>query len=278
MNRLSVVSIGVVATVAVLAGCAGTDAPPGPGSPTLSLVGAQGLSAAVKRTVTEIRGGTETVVSVVDTTVWAPFDGSGTALSSSVGAGVPGPLGRLAASDEGAWNTEASFLDTAGILHEVWLSGNGRLLERMRYWRQGIRIVDYQGGWVGVTGGSVLDAEAMTFFPAGLPALRVDVTGRHMSIASATPFDQVLAAGTRAIDLLRPRPLAAQMYFGACSGEWLTWGGAALLAEIAWARFLRAKSHKNFKLAMAATGAAGVALDKLVDCMLAQPAQPTPGP
>ena len=40
MNRQSVVGVVVAVAVGVLTGCSRTDAPPGPGGPTLSLVGA----------------------------------------------------------------------------------------------------------------------------------------------------------------------------------------------------------------------------------------------
>jgi len=282
MNRRSVVGVVAAVAVVLLAGCTGADAPPGPDGPALSLAGARGVSADVQRTVTEISGGTETVLSVVDTTVWAPFDERGAALASSPEAGIPGPVGRLAAENEtgaGAeWSRYGSFLDSTGVLHELWLSGKGRgLLERMRYRRQGVTVLEYAGEWANVTGGAVRQTEAMTFYPPDAPALRVDVSGRQVRVASVTPFDGLLAAGAQVSGLLGPQPLAAQFYFGECSKEWLGWGGAALLAELAWLRFLKFKTYKNFKLAMAATGAAGIALDKLVDCMMEQAEEPDPG-
>jgi hypothetical protein len=275
MNRHAVVGIVVASAVAGLVGCARTDAPPGPDGPTLSLVEAEGVDAELRRTVTEISGGRETVLSAVDTSVWAPFDGDGAALAAP-GAGIPGPLGKTAASVEGTWDHDGKYRDSTGVLHELWVSGKGRnLLERMRYVRNRRLVVAYQGTWVEVAGGVVREQEAMTFYPPGLPAVRVDVAGLDMQVASASPLDHVLAVGTRLTDLFRPTPLAAQFHFGACSKEWLGWGGAALLAELAWVRFVRSKTPRDFKLAVAATGAAGVALDKLVDCMLEQPYQPT---
>lgn len=277
MNRQSVIGIFMGAAAVVLAACAGPDAPPGPGAPTLSLVGARGVRADVRRTVSQIDGGTETVLSVVDTTVWAPFDSKGAALPSSTGAGIPGPVGWKAPPNESEWSRYGSFVDSAGVLHEIRFTGRGRgQLDGMEYLRQGKKVLDFQGQWDSVTGGAVIRREMLTFRPAGQPPLRVEVTGRQMQVAAASPFDGLFAVGDEVAGLLRPRPLAAQFFFGACTKEWLGWGGAVLLAELAWLKFLNAKSVKNFKLGMVATGAAGVALDKLVDCMLEQPVQPDP--
>ena len=275
MNRQSVVGGVVAVAVGALLGCAHPDAPPGPGGPTLSLVGASGVSADVQRTVTEISGGVETVLSVVDTTVWAPFDDRGSALASSDEAGAPGPLGWRDTGDERELSVYGSFVDGAGVLHKIWASGARRgRLESLQYHRQGVPAIEYRGAWVDVTGGSVLEREAMTFYLADLPALRLDLVGRDVRVASATPFTGLLALGSEVTDLLRPRPLAAQFYFSACAKEWLGWTGAALLAELAWVKFAKTKSYKYFKLAVAATGAAGVTLDQLVDCMVSQSPQP----
>jgi len=281
MIRQSVVSIVVVAAVVALSGCANTDAPPGPAGPTLSLTGARGVSADLRRTVTEVNGTAETIVSAVDTAVWAPFDDKGAALPSSPDAGLPGPVGWLssASSSTADWSRYASFVDSAGTLHELRVSGKGRgLLRRMEYWRQGRLAVDYQGQWADVTGGWVLDNEAVTYHPARGPAIRINVTARQMRVAQAVPgADALVRAGAAFAGLLRPQPLAAQFYFGACNNEWLTWGGAALIAEYFWIKFAETKSYANFNRAMAATMAAGVALGSLVDCMTSQPEQPDPG-
>lgn len=279
MVRQSVVSSGVLAAAVALSGCANTDAPPGPVGPTLSLFGARGVSADLYRTVTEVRGPVETVVAAVDTAVWAPFDDKGAALPASSEAGLPGPIGWLASADAAAWSRYASFVDSAGVLHEMRVEAIGRgLLTRMEYRRQGKLAVAYEGQWVNVTGGWVLDTEAVTYhLPAG-PAIRVNVTARRMNVTQAVPTADALArAGAAFADLLRPQPLAAQFYFSACNNEWLTWGGAALLAEFFWVKFASSKNYGDFKRAMASTMAAGVALSNLVDCMRSQPEQPDAG-
>jgi len=279
MIRQSVVGVVVAVVAGVLSGCARTDAPPGPAGPTLSLVGARGVSADLRRTVTQLGGAGETTLSAVDTTVWAPFDKKGAAIPDST-AGMPGPVGWLAEDDGGAedWNRYGSFVDSAGVLHELWLTGKGRgLLSRMAYRRNGTSVVNYRGEWLNVTGGWLLDAEAITYYPEGEPAVRVNVAARQMTVTQAAPgLDALMGAGAAFAGLLQPQPLAAQMYFGACTKEWLGWAGGALLAQLAWGKVLRTKSYKDFRLALAVTAAAGVALDKLVDCMAAQPDQPGP--
>ena len=279
MNRQSVVSIVMTAAAVALSGCANSDAPPGLAGPTLSLLGASGVTANLGRTVTAVGDGVEATLSVVDTAVWAPFDENGAAVASSPDAGLPGPVAWVGENDWADWSRYASFVDSAGVLHELRLSGKGRgLLTQMEYRRQGELAVDYQGQWVNVTGGWVLDTEAVTYHPAEGPAIRINVTARQMKLAQALPAADALArAGAGFVGLLRPQPLAAQFHFGACNNQWLTWGGTALLAEFFWAKFAQSKSSGDFKRAMAATMAAGVALSDLVDCMNSQPEQPDPG-
>jgi hypothetical protein len=280
MNRQSVVSVVMMAAVVAVWGCAGTDAPPGPAGPTLSLLGASGITAEVRRTVTEISGGTETVVSVADTTIWAPFDKRGAAMPSSDEAGVPGPIGWLV-YDGGLppeWSRYASFVDSTGMLHELWLSGKGQaILERMQYRRGGALALEYHGEWLNMTGGWLLDTEAMTFHPGeGLP-FRIDVATQQADVARALPgADALFRAAALFTGLLRPQPLEAQMYFQECSGDWLKWIGTALLTELAWGKFIKSKRPSDFKKALAATTAAGVALSALVDCMDSQPVEPEP--
>ena len=281
MIRQSVVGVAVVAAAVALSGCSRTEAPPGPAGPTLSLVGAKGVAADLRRTVTQVDGFGETTLSVLDTTVWAPFNEKGAAVPDTA-AGIPGPIGWLQYDDGSAgdesWTRYGSFVDSTGVLHELRLTVKGRsLLSRMEYRRNGVPAVDYHGDWLNVTGGWVLDAEAVTYYPAGGPAVRVDIAARGMTVTQATPgMEAVRRAGFALADLMRPEPLAAQMYFGACNSEWLQWGGAALLAEFFWVKFLKSTSYADFKRAMAATMAAGVTLNALADCMSSQPEQPDP--
>jgi hypothetical protein len=278
MIRQSVVGIAVVAAVVALSGCSRSDAPPGPAGPTLSLVGASGVAADLRRTVTQVDEAVETTLSVVDTSVWAPFDEQGAAVLKS---GVPGSIGWLAFGDGGGgdWSRYASFEDSSGTLHQLWVEGRGRgVLSKMLYRRGGVTAIEYEGQWIDVPGGWVLDAGAFTFHSEGSPAVRLDIEAQQMHVTQAVPgTDALMRAGAAFAGLLRPQPLAAQLYFGACSGEWLAWGGAALIAQFYWVNFLKSKTYNTFRRAMAATMAAGVALSALVDCMASQGEQPDPG-
>jgi hypothetical protein len=277
IRKLVVPMLGAV----VLLACSAEDAPPGPAGPALSLSRASGISVRLQRTITEVGAGSR-ILSVVDTTVWAPFDGDGAALPSSTGAGVPGAVGRRSpwTLPEPGASRYASFVDSAGVLHEltVVVDGDG-VGTQVAYRRQGRLAAEQRVRWAGVSGGWTMESEALTMHPAGAPAVRVDVIARGIQVARAAPVDGVFRAGAGLAGLFAPQPLAAQFHFRECTKEWLGWGGAALLAELAWAKFLKTKGYKDFKLAVAATGAAGVALDKLVDCMVEQDEQqPDPGP
>lgn len=266
---------------AVAGGCA--EAPPGGqlvGPPTLSLSGASGVTASLRRTVTEIDAGGERVLSALDTTVWAPFNDVGAAVPTSPDAGIPGPVGWLdrSAFDEAGWSRYGTFEDSAGVLHELYVVANTEGPgTRVEYRKGGRLAMLHRADWTAASGGWVLAREAVTFFPEeDVPVLRVDVTARQMTVARAAPAaDVFVLAGAALAGLVRPRPLAAQVFhFSACSTEWLGWGGAALLAEVAWVRFARSKSVRDFNLAVAATSTAGIALSKLVDCMARQGDQP----
>jgi hypothetical protein len=283
MTRRSAVLGAALAAVAVGAGCkdgfrGGELAAP----PSLSFSGASGVVADLRRTVTEGEGSSARVVSVLDTTVWAPFDENGAALPQAPDVGAPGPVGWTSkeAFDAPGWTRSGSFVDSAGVLHELLVvadnEGPGTSVEYRKGGRLALR---YRAGWKAVSGGWALSAESFTFMPPDAPVLRVDVTARQMNIAGAAPAADVLRAGASLAGLLRPQPLAAQgLYFSACSTEWLVWGGTALLAEVAWSRFLRTRLPWDFKKATAATGTAGVALSKLVDCMVSQPEKPNLDP
>lgn len=279
-RRLAVLSC--LAAVAAGSGCAdgfrGGDLA---GPPTLSLSGASGVVADLRRTVTEVDASGERVVSVLDTTVWAPFNESGAAVPASTDAGVPGPVGWLSRSayEAPGWSRYGTFVDSAGVLHELDIiadeAGPGT---RVEYRKGGRLAMRHRADWTAASGGWVLASESVTFLPEeDVPIIRVDLTARQMTVARAAPAAELfLRAGVALTDLVRPQPLAAQFYFGACSNQWLAWGGGALLAEVAWVRFARSKRLRDFNLALAASTAAGIALGNLVDCMASQPDQPKP--
>jgi hypothetical protein len=277
-RRLAVLSC--LAAVAAGSGCAdGFRGGELAGPPTLSLSGASGVVADLRRTVTEVDADGERVVSQLDTTVWAPFNDVGAAVPASTDAGIPGPVGWLSRSafDAPGWSRYGTFVDSIGVLHELYVvadqEGPGT---RVEYRKGGRLAMLHRAAWTTASGGWVLADEAVTFLPEeAVPIIRVDVTARQMNVARVAPAAEVFQrAGIALADLVRPRPLAAQFHFGACSNEWLGWAGSALLAELAWVRFARSRRYRDFSLALAATTAAGVTLSKLVDCMAAQPDQP----
>jgi len=275
--------VAVGCTMGAVAACADGNAPDDPGvAPVLGLAGASGVAAEVNRVVSLVPPtGDEQVLSVVDTAVWAPFNDDGAALASDVGAGAPGPLGWRAtgavAMPAGA--RYASFRDSTGVLHELrWTAEVPGPWTHATYRRAGRLVLEQTTAWTAVDGGWVLADDAATYHLAGDVDVRIVLAGRSMRVARAGMDLGPVASGASLLRAwLAPRPLAAQFHFAACAKEWLAWGGAALLAEVAWGKFLRTKSYKDFKLATAATGAAGVALSKLVDCMSEQPDEPDPG-
>ena len=274
-------AIGLAA--GTLTGCA-DGRPPADRSvgPTLSLNGASGVSAEVSRTVSlRDAAGEETVVSAVDTAVWAPFNEDGAALASAPDAGMPGPLGWRASGPfpMPGGNRYASFRDSAGVLHELRVTAEAPgPWTRVEYRRAGLPVLDQQTTWTAVDGGWVVARESATYHLAGSVDLRIDLQGRRMRVAQARrDLAPLASAGAWLGGLLAPRPLAAQFYFGACSGDWLKWMGTALLAELAWGKFAKSRLPTDFKKAVAATSAAGVALNGLLDCMLEQPEEPDPG-
>jgi len=270
-------------TIGILTSCSEGRPPADPAvGPTLSLAGASGVSADVSRTVSLVDAtGGETVVSDVDTTVWAPFNDDGAALVSDVDAGTPSPLGwRGNETFTAAYGSRyASFVDSTGVLHEMRVTSDAPgPWTRLEYRRGGTTVLEHESDWTPADGGYVLAVETVTYHLDGGIDLKVRLHGRHMSVARAGFDLSPLATATGALGAwLAPRPLAAQFYFGACSGDWLKWMGSALLAELAWARFVKSKWPSDFKKAAAATAAAGVALSGLVDCMVEQPEQPDPG-
>jgi len=269
-------------TIGILTGCSDGRPPADPAVvPTLSLAGASGVSADLSRTVSLVDAtGGETVVSEVDTTVWAPFHDDGAALASDVDAGTPSPLGwRGNETFEAAYGSRyASFVDSTGVLHEMRITADAPgPWTRLEYRRGGRTVLDHRSDWTSANGGWVLAVETATYHLEDGSNLKVRLDGRRMSVARAGfDLDPLAAAGALGA-WLAPRPLAAQFYFSACSGDWLKWMGSALLAELAWAKFAKFKRPTDFKKALAATAAAGVALSGLVDCMVEQPEQPDPG-
>lgn len=280
MTRSATV-LALVAAVGVLGGCARQDGPPGPASgPTLSLSGASGVSADVRRTVSEVVAGSETVLSVVDTVVWAPFNDDGAAVAAGE-AGAPGPVGwRKREAYAAAWSRYGSFVDSAGVLHELRVvADNPGPGTRIEYRRGGRVVVSDVATWAYVSGGWLVDRETVTYHLGSGSDVRIGLQGQQMNVArGATGIESFgLLAGVFH-SWLAPRPLAAQrFYFSECSGDWLKWMGTALLAELAWGKFLKTKLPTDFRKGMAASAAAGVALSGLVDCMVEQPDQPDPG-
>lgn len=268
----------IVCVGLTLLGCADADAPPDPtGPPTLSLIGAGGIAADLRRTVAEIRTGSQTTLSVVDTAIWAPFNADGAAVASAAEAGAAGPVGWLARDAfERDRVRSSTFVDEQGVLHELLLVADvPGPWNRVEYRRGGRVVLDYAAWWWEVSGGWALASETVTYRLAGGPDIRIGVRSRRLDIARSGVSDGLLTAGGALVGLLRPRPLAAQgFYFRECNTEWLKWGGAALLAELAWGKFARSRSPSDFKKAVAATAAAGVTLGALVDCMMDQPVQP----
>jgi hypothetical protein len=265
----------------VVVACTQREAPPEPTNPTFSIEGAQGIAADVRRVVTELDGDVETTVSVVDTAVWAPFDENGAALVTDDEAGMVGPIGLLTRQEFASteWQRYGSFVDSTGVLHEIRVGAkHGGPWRWMEYQRGGRVVLNLEANWMAVTGGWVMDQQTVTYHLEHAPAVRVALEGRQLDVASAGLGTELLAQAAGGLEaLLLPRPLAAQFYFGACSGDWLKWIGTAVLAELAWARFIAARSFRAFKTAVAATAAAGVAFSGLMDCMLEQAEQPDPG-
>jgi len=269
----------VVVTVAVLAVVGACKREPGGGSgtgPSFSSVGtSSGVTASVRRLVVQLEPGARaSVVSVLDTAVWAPFDDQGAAAPTPLDAGIPGPVARLADErfEELGWIRSGIFFDSAGVMHEVIAEADGPgPATRVEYRRSGRLMVVQEGRWTRSSQGWTRADAAVTYFPEAGYALRVEIATRDVTLARVTPGVDVLKrAASVMLGLVRPAPLAAQFYFGACTKEWLTWGGTAMLAEAAWGKFAHSRLPRDFKLAMAATATAGVALDKLVDCMLSQ--------
>ncbi|MDH4045600.1 MAG: hypothetical protein OEY20_16200 [Gemmatimonadota bacterium] len=281
MTRSARILALVAAVGVVLGGCASQDGSPGPGTaPTLSLSGASGVTADVRRTVSEVVAGSETTLSTVDTSIWAPFNDDGAALAATE-AGTPGPVGWLSRPTfaTSAWSRYGSFVDSTGVLHELRIvaddAGPGT---RIEYRRGGRVVVRDVTTWAYVSGGWVLDAESLTYHLDNGSDVRIGLEGRQINVAGMPPGLESLGQVAGAFHAwLTPRPLAAQFHFRECSGDWLKWMGTALLAELAWGRFLKSKKPSDFKKGMAATAAAGVALSGLVDCMVEQPDQPDPG-
>jgi hypothetical protein len=275
--------VAVGCAMGAVSACADGHSRDDPGvAPTLGLAGASGVSAEVNRVVSLMQPtGDAQVLSAVDTAVWAPFNDDGAALASDVGAGTPGPLGWRATGTVAmaAGTRYASFRDSTGVLHELrWTADTPGPWTRTTYTRAGRLALEQTTTWTVVDGGWMLADDAATYHLTGGVDVRIDLAGRRMRVASARIDPGPLVSGAKLLGTwLAPRPLAAQFHFSPCAKEWLGWGGAALLAEIAWGKFLRTKSYKDFKLATAATGAAGVALSKLVDCMSEQPDEPDPG-
>lgn len=260
-------------------GCAETGAPRRPSAtPTLSFIGASGIDADVRRTVTEVWAGRETVLSTVDTAVWAPFGEDGAALASSEGAGIPGPVGWLwRRGFEDDLNRVSRFVDDAGVVHElVLLAGESGPWSRVEYRRNGGLVLDHATSWVPVTGGWAVTSETVTYHLTDGPDIRIGVRTRSLDVARAGSRDGMRQMGGMLAALLLPTPLAAQFYFRECNTDWLKWAGTVLLAELAWGKFAKSRSPSDFKKAAAATAAAGVALASLVDCMTDQPVQPSP--
>lgn len=276
MRRLAVVVVALVVGTACGRDEMGSD----PGSvPSMSLGGGGGVHATVERTVTLVDAvAGPDVVSVLDTAIWAPFDGDGAAFSSDTAAGIPAPVGRLASETYGetGWSRWDVFRDSSGVLHELSVEADGPgPATRIEYRRSGRLAVMQDARWTRNAGGWTLADGAVTYLPVSGPAVRVSVRTSAATLARRDPVLSPFARAAVAMaGMIRPEPLAAQFYFGACSRDWLVWGGAALLAEAAWVKFAKSKTQRDFKLATAATATAGVALDKLVDCMLRQDQQP----
>jgi len=274
MTRRSV----VLALVAVAAGWGCADRAAEPSMPSLSLAGASGVVGDFSQKVTEVVGSGERVVYQLDTTLSAPFDETGAAVAPAPTLGIPGPLGWTspAAFETGVWGRYGSFVDSAGVLHELIVRSDGGPVTSAEYRRGGRRALVYRAAWTPVTGGWLVDAESATFTLQGGAAVRVDLTAHRMDLARASSGARLRLAGAAMAGLLFPTPLAAQngWFFSECDGEWLGYIGAVLLTEVAWGKFVATKSLLDLRKAMAATATAGVALGKLVDCMVSQPDQP----
>jgi hypothetical protein len=246
--------------------------------PSLSLAGASGVVGDFRHTVTELAGSGERVVYQLDTTLSAPFDETGAAFPPGPLVGLPGPLGWTAPAtfETGVWGHSGSFVDSAGVLHEVTVRSDGGPVTSAEYYRGGRRVLQYRATWTPVTDGWLVDAESATFMLQGGAAVRVDLAAQRMALARASSGARLRLAGAAVAGLLLPTPLAAQngLFFSECDGEWLGYIGAVLLTEVAWGRFVATKSPLDLRKAMAATATAGVALGKLVDCMVSQPDQP----
>jgi len=250
--------------------------------PTLSLAGASGVSAEITREVSvRAAAGAETLVSAVDTAVWAPFNADGAALASSDGAGTPGPLGLRASAPAAdlSGGHYRSFRDSAGVLHELRVHADAPgPWTRIEYRRGGMPVLEQTATWTAVADGWIMADASVTYRLTDGRDLRVALRGRQLTVAGTEPHPgPLVSAGAWFVDLLAPRPLAAQFFFAECTGDWLKWIGAALLTELAWGKFIQSKSPSDFKKAVAATTAAGVALNGLVDCMIEQPEEPDPG-
>lgn len=282
MSKLAVVVGGVVAVlVAGVAACS-RDADGGPAvGPSLTLTtSARGVQGTVRRKVVLLSpNAAPSVVSMLDTAVWAPFDESGAAAPAPLDAGIPGPVARVLDDryEAPGWRRSAIYFDSAGVLHELMAEADGPgPATHVEYRRAGRLMVVQEGRWTRSPTGWMLEDGAVSYLPADGSAVRVELSASGMVVTRARPgADLLKLAGGAMVDWVRPAPLAAQFHFRACTSEWLVWGGAALLAEAAWVKFAKSRLQRDFKMATAATATAGVALDKLVDCMLSQRELPT---
>jgi len=275
-------SLGLLLACGVVLGCARDVAPSDPAAPpTLELAGASGIRASLRRSVTTSSPAGSESAGVTDTTIWAPFDADGWALASSPDAGTPGAVGATSRSDFDSRDRSryASFVDDAGVLHEMdVIAETPGPPTSVVYKRNRVVVFEQQATWASVSGGWVLQSERATYHLGTGTDLRIGVDALGMQVARAGfPRPDLMQVGAWMAGLLQPKPLAAQMYFRECTSDWLTWTGAALLAEYYWVKFSQSKNPLDFKRALAATTGAGVALNGLVDCMIAHDQQLDPG-
>jgi len=170
-----------------------------------------------------------------------------------------------------------SYTDAEDVVHgfRCVTDGDGPWTS-VQYEEDGVRVIDLDASWSEVNGGWILDASSMTVHVgAGAQVIMALSTG-DVSFASRSlrvpSFDQ-LAQGAKW--LLLPRPLAAQHYIE-CGTQWGQWI-AAVGAVVYWAdRALVTRSFWDIMKAVAAFGAAELALNRLVDCIAEQPQNPDP--
>ena len=264
-------SVAPVLLAVLIAACDGRPDTAFPGDPSLSMSGGSGVSMKVERTITEISPAGETNYSIVNTTVWAPYDENGFALGEA-DAGLPGPVGvqyrsEFDAPDE-SWYSR--FVDSTGVVHELHVvSESAGPWTRVEYRRDSVLVVEQDVRWTEVNGGWLMDRDEATYHLNGGSSLRISTRRQGTKLArrgGAVPL--VASFGHMIGGMFLPRPAAAQFFFRECNHEWLAYGGAVLIAEALWIKFAQTKSPIDLRNAIAATGAAGITLSVLVDCMV----------